>query len=217
MFCTKCGAPLEDGSSFCTMCGTPLEGSSEADSHAESVVVSSQAPGSAPSSVAASAPVSASPSIPAPAPVPAPAPAPAPVPASKRTPIIIAVVAVIVVAVIGCAWFAISSNAANEEGAQGRVQSQPADVPGKGASSDEGSEASPSEGSVSIVDSQKKGFEGGHLGHSELVPAGRCDQQQGLHCRQCHRRQRSASVGRGRIWVGHRGMDRLQRRWRAGL
>lgn len=158
MFCTKCGAPLEDGSSFCTMCGTPVEGSSEADSHAESVAASSQAPGSAPSSVAASAPVSASPSIPAPAPVPAPAPAP--VPASKRAPIIIAVVAVIVVAAIGCAWFAISSNAANEEGAQGRVQSQPADVPGKGASSDEGSEASPSEGSASIVDSQKKGFEG---------------------------------------------------------
>ena len=68
MFCTKCGAQLNDGARFCGVCGTPVSSPNEP-----------VAPGVGATPASAPAPVSAVPAVqPAPAPVVQPTPAPAP-------------------------------------------------------------------------------------------------------------------------------------------
>lgn len=91
MYCIKCGAQVEDGSTFCTSCGAPLE--------------STPAPAPAPASASTSAPGA----TPAPAPASAPAPVSAPTPSPNAQPnnkslkivaIMVAIIAVVVVAVV---------------------------------------------------------------------------------------------------------------------
>ena len=68
MFCTKCGAQLNDGARFCGVCGTPVSSPNEP-----------VAPGAGATPASAPTPVSAAPAVqPAPAPVVQPTPAPAP-------------------------------------------------------------------------------------------------------------------------------------------
>lgn len=156
MFCTKCGALLEDGSSFCTACGTPVEGCSGDVSHAEPTEVTKRV---------------SDPTV-----HPDQAQAQAQAQASKRAPIIIAIVAIIVIVVIGCGvWLLVSKDTPDQGKTQSQMQSQLSgqDAPAASAANSAQSEESANEisssndsnagaddGSINVAVPQKKGFEG---------------------------------------------------------